>query len=53
MIPLDKNLQEPKNSIQEFEKITIRVLEYLLNVLSDFKEKSGYKIRFYRNGCCK
>ena len=44
MIPLDKNLQELKNSIQEFEKITIRVLEYLPNVLSDFKEKSGYKI---------
>lgn len=44
MLPLDKDLQERKNSIQEFEQITVRVLEYLPNVLSDFQEKNGYKI---------
>ena len=44
MLPLDKDLQKQKNSIQEFEKITLRVLEYLPNVLSSFNEKNGYKI---------
>lgn len=44
MIPLEKDLRERKSSLQEFEKITIRVLEYLPNVLSDFNEKNGYKI---------
>ena len=39
MLPLDKDLRERKNSIQEFEEITVRVLEYLPNVLSEFKEK--------------
>lgn len=44
MLPLDKDLQEQKNSIQEFEKITIRVLDYLPNVLGEYKEKNGYRI---------
>ena len=44
MLPLDKDLQEQKNTIQEFENITVRVLEYLPNVLSEFKEKNNYKI---------
>lgn len=44
MLPLDKDLQEQKNSLHEFKKITIRVLEYLPNVLSGSEEKSGYKI---------
>src|SRR5690606_2864287 len=44
MIPLDKDLQTPKNSILEFKAITIRVLDYLPNVLSGHNEKNGYKI---------
>jgi hypothetical protein len=44
MIPLDKDLQMKKNSIQEFRQIALRVLDYLPNVLSDFGDKSGYKI---------
>lgn len=44
MIPLDKDLQTPKNSIQEFEEITVRVLDYLPNVLSGVEFKSGYKL---------
>ena len=44
MIPLEKDLQQKKKSIQEFEEITVRVLEYLPSILSDFKNKSGYKI---------
>lgn len=44
MISLEKDLQKQKHSIYEFEKITIRILEYLPNVLSDYKEKGGYKI---------
>ena len=44
MIPLDKDLQQQKNSIEEFKEIAIRVLEYLPNVLTDYSEKSGYRI---------
>lgn len=44
MIPLNQDLQERKNSMLEFENITVRVLEYLPNVLSEFKVKNGYKI---------
>lgn len=44
MLSLVKDLQEKKNTIQEFEKLTVRVLEYLPNVLSEFKERNGYKI---------
>lgn len=44
MLPLDKDLQEQKNSIHDFEELTIRVLGYLPNVLSNYNEKSGYKI---------
>jgi hypothetical protein len=46
MIPLDKDLQRVKASLDEFGDITIRVLKYLPNVISGFEEKSGYKI-FY------
>lgn len=44
MLSLPEDLQVPKKSLQEFECITLRVLEYLPNVLNDFKEKNGYKI---------
>lgn len=44
MISLNQDLQEKKNSLAEFENITVRVLEYLPNVLSEFKVKNGYKI---------
>jgi hypothetical protein len=44
MTSLDKDLQEHKNNLIEFETITLRVLEYLPNVLSDFEFKNGYKI---------
>ncbi|MCX6238459.1 MAG: hypothetical protein NTY07_13030 [Bacteroidia bacterium] len=44
MLSLVKDLQEKKNTLREFEKLTVRVLEYLLNVLSEFKERNGYKI---------
>jgi len=44
MLPLDKDLQEQKHTIQEFKNITLRVLEYLPVVLSEFKEKNDYKI---------
>ena len=44
MISLNQDLQEKKKSLVEFEAITLRVLEYLPVVLSEFKEKSGYKI---------
>lgn len=44
MLSLDKDLQRPKTSIQEFKAITIRVLEYLPNVLSGVSQKNDYKI---------
>ncbi|MCD4681872.1 MAG: hypothetical protein K8R86_01205 [Bacteroidales bacterium] len=44
MISLDKDLQEPKLSLNEFGDLTIRVLQYLPNVISSFKEKNDYKI---------
>ena len=44
MKPLDKDLQERKYTLQEFRDISIRVLEYLPNVLSGYKEKKGYRI---------
>lgn len=44
MLSLDKDLQLQKSNLQDFENITLRVLEYLPNVVSDFKIKSGYKI---------
>jgi hypothetical protein len=44
MLPLDKDLQKQKSSINEFKEITIRVLDYLPNVLSGYKLKNGYKI---------
>lgn len=44
MISLNIDLQEKKKSLIEFENITIRVLEYLPIVLTEFNEKNGYKI---------
>lgn len=44
MIPLDKDLQDPKGSLIEFAEITRRVLQYLPNVLSSSEEKNNYVI---------
>jgi hypothetical protein len=44
MASLHLDLQEKKTSLAEFENLTIRILDYLPNVLSEFKEKNGYKI---------
>lgn len=43
-LPLDKDLRLQKESLDDFGKITVRVLEYLPNVLSGYEEKSGYRI---------
>jgi hypothetical protein len=48
MLPLDKDLQQKKLSISEFELIVSRVLSYLPNVLSGFEEKGDYAL-FYSN----
>jgi len=44
MLPLDKDLQKSKNSLDEFAEITIRVLNHLPNVLSNEKIKGKYTI---------
>ncbi|BFP41178.1 hypothetical protein FGF1_20230 [Flavobacteriaceae bacterium GF1] len=44
MLPLDKDLQLQKESIDDFGKITTRVLQYLPNVLSGINEKNDYNI---------
>ena len=46
MLSLSQDLQKQKKSLLEFERITIRVLDYLPNVLSGFKEKGVYFIYF-------
>jgi hypothetical protein len=44
MLPLDKDLKTPKDDLDDFASTTIRVLNYLPNVLSDKKEKGDYYI---------
>ena len=44
MLSLSLDLQSQKISLSEFKKITIRVLDYLPNVLSGFREKGDYNI---------
>ncbi len=44
MQPLDKALQEKKSEFKEFEIIARKVLNYIPNVLSGYKEKNGYRI---------
>jgi len=44
MISLDKDLQKSKKSLDDFGNITRRILSYLPNILSDYQEKSGYRI---------
>jgi hypothetical protein len=44
MLALNTDLQKQKITLSEFEDLTIRVLEYLPNVLSDSNEKNGYNI---------
>lgn len=44
MLSLIEDLQKPKYTILEFTKITLRVLEYLPNVLSEEKIKGEYTI---------
>ncbi len=44
MIPLDKDLQQQKSSLNEFTELTIRILNYLPNVLTGVEEKSNYLI---------
>lgn len=44
MIPLDKDLQKKKNTLNEFVDITHRVLGHLQNVISGFEEKGSYII---------
>lgn len=46
MIALDKDLQKPKTSLEEFKEITIRILNYLPNVISGYNQKDNYKIFF-------
>ncbi len=49
MLPLDKDLQQKKSSISEFELVVNRVLLYLPNVLSGFEEKFGYVLYYSTN----
>lgn len=44
MLPLDQDLQSQKNSINEFKEITLRVLEYFPNIITNYIEKNGYRI---------
>ena len=44
MLPLDKDLQKPKNTLKEFYCIAKRVKEYMPNVLSHSVDKNDYTI---------
>jgi len=44
MLSLDKDLQKVKQTLEEFGDITIRVLQYLPNVVSGAEEKNNYRI---------
>lgn len=44
MISLDKDLQLSKKNFADFLQITLRVLDYLPNVISSSEEKNGYYI---------
>jgi hypothetical protein len=46
MLSLEKDLQQRKLSISDFESVVIRVLTYLPNVLSGYEERAGYTL-FY------
>lgn len=44
MMPLDKDLQKTKNSIDDFYDITLRILNYFPNVINNSFEKGDYVI---------
>jgi hypothetical protein len=44
MLPLDQDLQTPKDNLEDFVKLTRRVLNHLSNVLTDRKVKGSYSI---------
>jgi hypothetical protein len=44
--PLDKDLQKVKTSLDEFAEITMRILDYLSNIVSGYEQKNDYKIYF-------
>ena len=44
MLPLDKDLQKVKSSINDFFEITNRVLDYFPNVINNTIEKGDYLI---------
>jgi hypothetical protein len=44
MIPLDKDLQKAKKRLKEFGEISLRILQYLPNVLSNSEIKNNYII---------
>lgn len=46
MVSLEQDIQYNKASIDDFIKITIRILQYLPNVLSGREEKNGYWLYF-------
>ncbi len=44
MLPLNKNLEQKKNSLQEFIELCQRILSHLPNVISGSERKGMYKI---------
>ena len=44
MLSLDKDLQSKKYSLEDFVELTERILQYLPNVISEYKDKDNYRI---------
>lgn len=45
MLPLDRELQKPKQSITEFKELTIRLIQHLPNVVTEKHIKGDYLIQ--------
>ncbi len=46
MAALDKDLQKNKTCLNDFRDLTLRILQYLPDVISGYEEKKGYRLYY-------
>ncbi len=44
MLALDKDLQAKKSTLEEFQDLTLRILDFLPNVISGYEDKGNFRI---------
>jgi hypothetical protein len=44
MISLEKDLQEKKSSLNSFKEVSVRILNYMNDVISDYNKRGDYRI---------